>query len=176
MQSCHLKILLIEFDSKLSQWNINIFALKNMAQIFLNCLFVLLAANVSWFKFVEKLRLRKYSLNKSYWPRTLCTETFLTLKNFTFAKINLVYIWKVVVCTAKLWYFRCSPDVISTASSGLLPIDVPKIKVHHFRCSKAVEIWRVQQMAVNFTAFCQIVAFILKVVFSITISHRKYDF
>ena len=103
-------------------------------------------------------------------------EKSLTLKNFTFAEFHLVYIWKVVFCTAKFLYFRCSPDVISTASSGLLPIDVPKIKVHHFRCSKAVEIWRVQQMAVNFTAFCQIVAFILKVVFSITISHRKYDF
>ena len=73
-------------------------------------------------------------------------------------------------------YFRCSPDVISTASSGLLPIDVSKFKVHHFRCSKALEILKVQQIAVNLTAFCQIVAYILKVVFSIRISRRKYNF
>ena len=89
---------------------------------------------------------------------------------------RVLYIGKVVVCTAKLSYFRCSPDVISTASSGRHLIDVSKIKVHYFHCSKAVEVWRVEQMAVNFTAFCQIVAYILKVVFSMTISCNKYDF
>ena len=117
------------------------------------------------------------------------------LKIFTFAKFHVVYIWKVVVCTAKLSYFRCSlvyiflviiytsilyfrysPDVISTASSGLLPIDVPKIRVQHIHCSRDVEICRVQQMVVNFTSFCRIVAYILKVVLSMTISCRKYDF
>ena len=56
------------------------------------------------------------------------------------------------------------------------PLWGASIKVHHFRCSRDVEILRVQQMAVNFTAFCQIVAYILKVVFSMTISRNKYDF
>ena len=72
---------------------------------------------------------------------------------------------------------RCNMTKLhDTSCSYEEPLWGASVKVHLFRCSRDVEILRVQQMAVNFTALCQIVAYILKVVFSMTISRSKYDF
>ena len=53
------------------------------------------------------------------------------------------------------------------------PLQGASVKVHHFRCSRDLEISSVHKTMVNFTSFCWITAYILKVVCATKISSRK---
>ena len=68
---------------------------------------------------------------------------------------------------------RCDMTKLhDTSSSYREPLWGASVKVHLFRCIRDVEILRIHQIAVNFTFFCLIADYILKVVISKIFSSR----